>query len=380
MLAELRNSDVVCRLNKALYGLRQAGRAWHTRLDKELRELGAVPSKIDPCLYLTGSGKNRSYIVVYVDDILIMSCDDSEIARIKDHLDAKFDVKKLGMIKYCLGLEFARREGEISAKQKGYIHEILDRFGMAECRPVSTPLEPGLKLERCESTTDDGRFEAPYRELVGALMYLSVATRPDISHAVSYLSQFNSCYTETHWKAAKRVLRYLRGTDDVGLVYSCSRDAPVMFADADWGNCTLDRRSYTGYVFVMSGGAVSWESRKQQTVALSSTEAEYMALSEATKDALCMKRLLGELGLDLDEMVIKSDNIGAQRLGTNPVYHARSKHIDIRHHFVREAVEEGSILIQHVSSEEMAADILTKGLPRGRHENCVRLLGLKFTN
>lgn len=147
-----------------------------------------------------------------------------------------------------------------------------------------------------------------------------------------------------------------------------------MFADADWGNCNLDRRSYTGYMLIVNGGAVSWESRKQQTMALSSTEAEYMALSEATKDALYMSGLLGNLGLVLNNFVIKNDNIDAQRLATNPIHHARSKYIDIRHHFVREAVREKRVLIQHVSSDRMTADILTKGLLRGSHENCVRLL------
>ncbi|CAL1678207.1 unnamed protein product [Lasius platythorax] len=150
-----------------------------------------------------------------------------------------------------------------------------------------------------------------------------------------------------------------------------------MFADVDWGNSSLDRRSYTGYTFIMSGGAVSWESRKQRTMAISSTEAEYMALSDATKEVIYMGGLLGEFGVDLNGIILKNDNIGAQKLATNPIYYARSKHIDIRHHFVREAVKETLVLIQHVPSDEMTADILTKGLPRGRHENFVRLLGLK---
>lgn len=306
-----------------------------------------------------------------------MSSDDREIARLKNHLSAKFDVKDLGDVKYCLGLEFTRNEKEITVRQKGYINDVLNRFGMLECKPVSTPLESGLRLVKQEAGTGDCRHPTPYRELIGALMYLSVGTRPDITHAVSYLSQFNDCHTEVHWKAAKRVLRYLKGTHNVGLVYSHSSDPPTMFTDADWGNCSLDRKSYTGYTFIMSGEAISWESKKQQTVALSSTEAEHMALSEATKEALYMGRMLGELGVELNGVVLKNDNIGAQKLATNPIYHARSKHIDIRHHFVREAVKEKLVLIQHVSSDEMAADILTKGLPRGRHENCVRLLGLK---
>jgi len=165
---------------------------------------------------------------------------------LKDHLSAKFEVKDLGDVKYCLGLEFTRDEEEIAVKQKGYINDILNRFGMLECKPVSTPLEPGLRLVEQEVETGDRQYEFPYRELIGALMYLSVGTRPDIAHAVSYLSQFNDCYTETHWRAAKRVVRYLKGTDNVGLVYSRSSEPPAIFTDADWGNSSLDRRSYTG--------------------------------------------------------------------------------------------------------------------------------------
>ncbi|XP_036148378.1 secreted RxLR effector protein 161-like [Monomorium pharaonis] len=207
-------------------------------------------------------------------------------------------------------------------------------------------------------------------------MYLAVSTRPDIAHAVSKLSQFNNCHTKIHWGAAKRVLRYLKGTNDVGLVYSVSSDPPEMYTDADWGSCGIDRKSYTGYTFIMSGASVSWESKKQRTVALSSTEAEYMALSDATKEALYVSKLLDELGTTLNGIVIKNDSNGVQKLAMNPVHHARSKHIDIRHHFVRDAVSRNLVTIQHVSTDEMATDILTKGLPRGRHENYMKLLGL----
>lgn len=256
MLTQLQESDVVCFLNKALYGLHQAGRAWHSRLDREFRETGAVPSDADPCVYITGPIENRSFIITYVEDILIISKNDFEISRVKNHLKSKFDVKDLGEVKYCLGLEFSRSKEEITVRQRGYIQDVLGRFGMIDCKPVSTSLEPGFRLVKQEVEDSDSQHEAPYRELVGALMYLSVGTRPDIAHAVSYLSQFNDCSTETHWKAAKQVLRYLKGTDNVGLVYSCCSEPPVMFADADWGNCGLDRRSYTGYTFIL------WRSRQ----------------------------------------------------------------------------------------------------------------------
>lgn len=307
-----------------------------------------------------------------------MSRDDEEINRLKKHLGARFEVKDLGAVKHCLGLEFSREESTVTIRQRGYIFDVLEKFGMSECRPVGTPMEPGVKLS-VEEDTKTGRedFQVPYRELIGSLMYLSVGTRPDIAHAVSSLNQFNDCHTKTHWEAAKRVLRYLKETCDLGIVFRRSDVVPTIYTDADWGGCSIDRKSYTGFVLVVGGGAVSWESRKQQTVALSSTEAEYMALSEATKEAIYMTRLLKDIGVNLKNIVLKSDSLGAQKLAANPIHHARTKHIDIRHHFVRGAMKEGAVVTQYTPTSEMAADFLTKSLPKPKHEHCIRLLGLE---
>jgi len=222
-------------------------------------------------------------------------------------------------------------------------------------------------------------IEIPYRELVGALTYLSVTTRPDISFAVSELGQFNNCYNNSHWTAAKRVLRYLKGTKDLGLIYEPGLKPLIGFVDSDWGSCTIDRRSHTGYTFLLGGGPISWDSRKQKTVALSSTEAEYMALTDATKEAIFLSRFLASLNLkDLASVKLYSDNMGALKLAKNPVFHARSKHIDIRVHFIREILKNGDIEVNHISTDDMAADILTKKLARPKHEACVKMLGLKY--
>lgn len=306
-----------------------------------------------------------------------MSRDDAMIKKLKGHLSVKFEVKDLGAVKYCLGLEFTRSKNIIAISQRGYILEILERFGMSECKPVTTPLEPGFKLFGERGGTDEHEAKVPYRELIGALSYLSVGTRPDIAHTVSYLGQFNDCHGEVHWKAAKRVLRYLKGTSHMGLVFGHFDEPPVMYTDADWGGCNVDRKSYTGYAFVVGGAAVSWDSKKQQTVALSSTEAEYMALSEATKDAIYMRKLLESFGINLKSVTLKNDNLGAQKLAVNPVYHARTKHIDIRHHFIRDAVKKKIMTVEYIPTSEMPADILTKELSRMKHEDCVRLLGLR---
>jgi len=177
--------------------------------------------------------------------------------------------------------------------------------------------------------------------------------------------------------AAKRVLRYLKGTINLGLTYQKSERPALGFVDADWANCREDRRSYTGYVFILSGCPVTWESRKQRTVALSSTEAEYMALTEASKEGLHLKRFLAELGAKhLGQVCIQCDNNGARKLAENPVFHGRSKHIDVRHHFIREVLKNGELSVIYTPSTDMAADILTKGLSKVKHEKCLKMLGI----
>jgi len=376
MLEEINLGDKVCLLKKALYGLRQAGRCWNARIDKELLRYEAKRSAADPCVYIKDSGARRLLIAVYVDDIIVASQDASKVEEFGRYLSSIFRVTDLGPIKYCLGMEFTQRSDEITISQSGYIGDILERFGMTDSKSVSTPLDPGTILEASAEDPDSPVAQLPYRELVGALMYL--ATRPDIAYSVSFLSQFNSCYDFRHWNAAKRVLRYLQGTRTVGLRFQKTEKPLTGFVDADWANCPEDRRSYTGYSFILSGCPVFWEARKQRTVALSSTEAEYMALSEATKEAVYLRRFFNELSLEkLARVKVYCDNNGARRLAENPVFHNRSKHIDVRHHYVREILEAGEMEVAYTPTEDMAADIFTKRLSRPKHLKCMDLLGLR---
>lgn len=208
-------------------------------------------------------------------------------------------------------------------------------------------------------------------------MYLAVCTRPDIAHAVSILSQFNDYHGEEHWSAAKRVLRYLKGTMDIGLSFTNCHEQIIGFADADWGGDEVDRKSYSGFTFIFGGGAISWESRKQKTVALSSTEAEFVAVAEATQEALHFKNLLRELGFDyLTNIKILNDNRSAQELIRNRCYHARTKHIDIKLYFIRDTMETGTISVEFCPTDEMAADVFTKGLPCQKHWRFSKMLGL----
>lgn len=379
MLRELTKDDgKKCRLIKSLYGLKQAGRSWYKKLSSVLIKLGATPSKADPCIYRYGQGEEFTIITTYVDDLLIMSANDDMIRKFSTGLAENFEMKDLGEVKTCLGIEFSRNENEIRISQGKYISDILNKFGMENANPVSTPLDLNVKLSKPKRGINSEELNLPYRELLGALTYLAVSTRPDISHAVSKLGQFNNCYDQSHWKAAKRVLRYLKGTINVGLVYSSGSDADINgYVDADWGNDVDDRRSFTGYCFFYGNGLISWESRKQRTVALSSNEAEYMGMSDAAKEAIYLRNFLVELQ---ESRSIKShllcDNMGALKMSENPSFHARSKHIDLRHHFIRDAVTNRLFDVKHIITEEMIADILTKALPRSKHEHCMKMLKL----
>lgn len=379
MLKTLKSGNKICRMKKALYGLKQAGRAWYKLFDRVLRDLGLNPTKSDPCVYV-GHARSKDVIivVVYVDDILVMSRDSEEVNQFGLSLGKIFEIKDVGDLKHCLGMNFTKNEKGIFINQKDYILATLRRFNMENCNTVSTPLDCGAKLISGEVWSDEDGEKPPYRELVGCLLYLSIASRPDISHAASKLGQFNDRFNKSHWMAGKRVLRYLKGTADHGIFYSYEKNNLVGYVDADWAGCSDDRRSYTGYCFMMNGGVISWDSKKQRTVALSTTEAEYMAMGEASKEAIYLKRFLRELGqFDLKTIKIHVDNLSAQRLATFPVFHGRTKHIDVRHHFVREVVETGQIHLEHVASDDMTADVFTKGLAKPKHQKCTSLLGLR---
>jgi len=239
-------------------------------------------------------GENIVLIAVYVDDVLIASKDVKSMQKVSDHISQHFDIRDLGKVQQCLGIDFRRDGNVIELSQSGYVDEMLNRFGMENCNPVSSPLDQNPKLNREVEESSKNEADLPYRELLGCLTYLATYTRPDISYAVSYLGQFNNCFGEPHWKAVKRILKYLKGTKDVGLVYRPDSKPLVGYVDSDWGNCHLDRRSHSGFIFLLSGCAVTWDSKKQKTVALSSCEAEYMALTKGAKAAVFLQRFLIE--------------------------------------------------------------------------------------
>jgi hypothetical protein len=313
-----------------------------------------------------------------VDDLIILSKGIKEIEEIKDQLRDEFEMKDLGELKYFLGIQVQRdRQAQtITINQHGYINMILKRFGMSESNAVSTPIATGTKLIKA---MEDNELVDPkqYQSIVGSQMYAMLCTRPDIAFGVSMVSQFNSEPTSTHEAVTKRILRYLNGTKDWGITFQGNVGLKLeAYSDADHG-AGHDRRSILGYIFLLAGAAITWSSKKQTTVALSSTEAEYMALLQAAKEIIWIQRLLSDLGREArDQDLIHEDNQGAIALAHNPEYHARTKHIDIQYHFIRECIENGKIRLQYCPTVEMIADLLTKPLAKDRHLNLTFKMGI----
>lgn len=367
----------VCRLRKSIYGLKQASRSWNQVLNRYLVEEGYTRSEADLCLYIKrGQGNKVTYILCYVDDLLIATDDSEEETRLKRKLQRSFKMTDLGDLSYFLGLEVKQEGGRVTVSQRGYVESILKRFGMQDCKPAHTPLcLSGLEnLFMTSPITEEGLREK-YMAALGSVMYAMLGTRPDIAYAVGLLGRFASKPTMAHWTAMKRLLQYLKASADYSLTYTGGLSSErffsadlVGFTDADWAGDKWDRKSTSGYVFFHGGAAVTWKSKKQATVALSSTEAEYIALSEAAKEAVWLRQLLRDLGAgDSAATVLYEDNMGSIFLSSHPVGHQRTKHIEVRCHFVRHKIEEGELKVTHLGTEAMIADVLTKALPRDKH-------------
>ena len=302
-------------------------------------------------------------------------------------------MKDLGEAHFILGIQIERDRSThtLALSQESYIKKIVERYGMSESKSVATPLDPGVKLSKadCPTTTEQAAEmkNVPYQSAVGAIMYAMLGTRPDITFSVTAISQFSSNPGKPHWVAVKRVLRYLHGTMNYKLVYGGIDGykippSPIGYCDADWGSNVDDRRSVTGYVFIVAGGAISWQAKKQPTVALSSVEAEYMAATQATKEAIWLRLFFKGLGLGhilATPSLIYSDSQGSIALAKNPEYHSRTKHIDVQHHFVREQVASNVVCFKFIGTELMAADVMTKALARNKHHDMIALMGVKST-
>ncbi len=382
--------DVVARLIKAIYGLKQASKAWHSKLSGWMISYGFTRSQSDPCLFLRPQDDGGLILVtVWVDDLLIYSASLQAINAFKAAISAAFSMKDLGEAHFCLGMRFTFGKDFVALDQERYIHELLQRFGMASCNPSPTPLAPGTELRKAASTEDPGSSSdqlldaasaSRYKEIVGALLYLVTCTRPDLAMAVNQLSRHMSAPSAAHFAAAKHVLRHLRGTADLGIRYqrgdsSAERNVLTGYADASWMSVPGTSRSVSGYVFLLNGAAVSWRCKVQTTVALSTAEAEFDALCAATREAVYLRGLLLELRrAPAQATAIREDNQPCIALIKNPVTSNRTRHVALRFNFVREKLQAGQIDVVYCPTSEQLADIFTKMLPRPQHCKLRQLL------
>ena len=363
------NPGLACRLIKALYGLKQAPRTWHNRLHEELIAMGFTSSEADASLYAHQT--EEAFITVYVDDILVIAKGTALAISIKERLKKAFNARDLGEANYYLGMSITRDRMEKSIKitHEKMINDLASRFNLAECKPREIPMSLATRLTKGEGDPLDINVY-PYSSLVGALLYLSVTTRPDIAFAVGALSRFMSCPTTVHWGVAKGVLRYLVDKAALGITFRGSGTTLVGLCDSDYAADPDTRRSTTGYVFTLNGGAITWSSKRQPTIAASTTEAEYMAAAAAVKEALWLRKVMTTLNVETGVINLYSDNQGAIKLLRNPISSMRSKHIDVMHHFARERVVRGEVAFHFVPTDKNIADALTKPLAASKSAVC----------
>lgn len=371
----------VCRLKKALYGLKQSSRLWNKKLDGILTNIGFIKSTADSCVYIRQSADEFTLLGLWVDDGILCSNSNIIIEDVTTHLRSHFQISSKPA-NYFVGLHIIRdrKNHSIFLSQQQYVKDMLHRFNMASCHPRIAPADthsrPTLSMSPKDILEKKKMESVPYRELIGSLSYAANCTRPDISYAVNRLAQFCSNPGKGHWEAAKRVLAYLAGTSGHGLLFS-SGSSFIGYTDSDFGGDTDCRKSTTGFIFLLFGGAIAWGSKRQSCTTLSTTEAEYVAACETTKEAVWLRYLLDQIGVLPDgPSAILCDNQSAIRLVHNPEHHQRTKHIAIRYHFIREKQEAGDINVRYINTKDQLADIFTKPLESSRFRSIRERIGV----
>jgi hypothetical protein len=376
-------SSYVKRLLKSLYGLKQAGRKWYDALRRILIDLGFRVSSADPGVFYARIDEHILILAVHVDDCAMTGSSAKLICLYKRKLNEQYALTDLGPIHWLLGIKISRNRAArtISLSQTAYIESIINRFNLTDAKSVTTPMIPGAVYSKQDTPSDPAEAAqmkaVPYREAIGSLMYASVATRPDITFAVSTLSQFLDNPGPAHWDAVKRIFRYLAGTKTLTLTYGGERHDLVGYTDAD-GASQEHRRAISGSAFLIDGGTISWSSRKQELVTLSTAEAEYVAATHAAKEGIWLRRFIGELFPPIPSpTTLHCDNQAACKMATTDNFHARTKHIDIRYHFIRQTIEDGTFDITYCPTDDMTADALTKALPGWKVKGFASALGLR---
>ncbi|KAH9650552.1 protein kinase domain-containing protein [Citrus sinensis] len=370
-------SDKVCRLRKSLYGLKQSPRAWFERFGKAVISYGFLQSQGDHTIFYKHSKDGKiTILIVYVDDIILTGDDETELAALKKRLAKKFQIKDLGVLKYFLGMEFARSKEGIFVNQRKYVLDLLGETGLLGCKMVETPIDPNLKLQPAK--VEEVKDREQYPKLIGKFIYLS-HTRPDIAFAVSMVSQFMHSPGAEHFEAVYRILRYLKGTPGRGLMFKKHGHLQVeVYTDADWAGSVTDRRSTSGYCSFIGGNLVTWRSKKQNVVARSSAGAEFRAIAHGICEVMWIKRILEELKFTFSTpLKVYCDNKAAISIAHNPVLHDRTKHIEVDKHFIKEKLNTGIICMTYLPTTEQLADVLTKGLHKKQFDKLTSKLAME---
>ena len=371
----------VCELQKSIYGLKQAPRLWYQLLDRVLGTFShkgkhLVKSNADKCVYVLRNQNFILIVIAHVDDLFMAATTMEALDALAKHVFERFEGRTVPPTRF-LGTDITRDliNKKIHLSQQHLVVKLIDRFDMKNLSPKFVPADPSKKLIRCMLASDS--FNFPYREAVGALLYLAISTRPDISYAVGQVAKHCQNPDLSHWEAVEQIFAYLITTQDYGLwLGGDEENAIVGYCDADFAGDINDRTSTSGNIFFLHGGPVAWSSKKQKCVALSTTEAEYVSASEATKTAVWLRTLHNDFTGINYKVPLFCDNQGAVRLVHNPEFHPRTKHVDNRYHFVRKMDEDGLIEVLFVKSENQLADIFTKPLPRTSFEKNREKIGV----
>ncbi|MBW0529850.1 hypothetical protein O181_069565, partial [Austropuccinia psidii MF-1] len=350
------------KLRKAIYGLKQAPLAWYERLKSWLTEVGFRACLMDPCVFFRQK-PSKLWLYIHVDDIAIFGAD---IEPFKKEISSEFDIKDIGIADLLIGIKVTHSPDGLALDQQHFTESLLDLYGMSNCKSASTPLLPNehLAIATDEEISSFNALGISYRSAIGSINYLSTATRPDLSFAVSSLSQFLERPGLLHWKAFLHVLRYLRGTPDLGLVYSRGSDGGVRaYSDADWGNCRSTRRSTTGYLVLFNNCLTTWKTRKQPSVSLSTAEAEYKSLCDLASELMWLRQWATECQIhDFSQAIpVHEDNQSCINTasGNCNLNNKRMKHVNIQLHFIKEIVQSSQIKLIYTPTDGMLADFLT---------------------
>jgi hypothetical protein len=369
---------MVIRLNRALYGLKQAGLVWYRTLAKSLKEIGLTPINSNAGIYIYWCGDDFVIAIVYVDDALFVGPNPALTRSVKDMVMKKWDCCNLGESGEFIGITFTRHDGKIYLDQRDYLKKVIKRCGMQNAKSVPTPLPAGF-VPVPNNGPVDPELRAKYQMVIGSLMFLMLGTCPDIAFAVTKLAQYAANPSKDHYNKALYIVRYLCGTRKYSLVYDGNTQYGLLaYTDLDWASYQTMCRSQTGFFLKLGNGIMTWTSRAQRTVALSSTEAEYMAISDCSCQCVWIKTLLEEIGYLPDPVPICGDNQGSIFIASNAVTDTCSKHIDIRYHYIRGVVADGNVKLYFIEGAENPADMFTKNLARPKFVKFRAMLGLEF--